>query len=632
MTCGLFCIVPVHHRITCDSCHINPIKGNRYKCTTCLDYDLCEVCKSRGIHPHHGFVHIVKPTHGAGQENITIPLTGLELSGAVEGDVASLTLSQTYINNESNEIEAVYVFPMDPKVAMTSLIVSIDGKIIEAQLQEKEKARDMYDDAIASGNGAYLAERSSESKDVFSMSVGRLLPGKTCKISITFVCELKTLTADQSRLTIPTAIVPRYSRQHQTTPYVGSNQTSNLYNLALKLRGTNARNVSNVTCSHDARIDWKQNMWEITGTIVPDRDVHVDLAFVSQQQAELSVVLERSKSNVAGSYPNTCEYAASISVVPKMSNFTPRPDGEYIFLVDCSGSMDDSVGGYSSQDKTTKIEYVRTALGLFLRGLQPGCTFNIVRFGSTFKTLFPESRTYTSDSFKEAKDYVDRMKADLGGTELLGVLTSLLNTNTSKPRTIFLLTDGEVSDTEAVIQLATKTRRSTKIFTIGVGVAPSKALVEGVANATRGVAEFVTKGTDINDAIMKQLKRSMQSYFENITLEWEGVYSHINSRSTIPFLFADEKNTFYAILLAPEKMQGVLTLSMTSADGQPLVLKTAFSASAVQNLVNPGSILALASRDVIEELEEKERLTIDDIQKDAMRKMIIEFSLGSKVN
>jgi len=53
-----------HPGITCDGCDLN-IKGIRYKCTECYDFDLCEVCQEKGIHPSgHEMITIKEPrTH-----------------------------------------------------------------------------------------------------------------------------------------------------------------------------------------------------------------------------------------------------------------------------------------------------------------------------------------------------------------------------------------------------------------------------------------------------------------------------------------------------------------------------------------------------------------------------------------
>jgi peptidoglycan hydrolase-like protein with peptidoglycan-binding domain len=41
----------VHHGITCDGCQQSPITGVRFKCRTCPDFDLCEACEAKNVHP-----------------------------------------------------------------------------------------------------------------------------------------------------------------------------------------------------------------------------------------------------------------------------------------------------------------------------------------------------------------------------------------------------------------------------------------------------------------------------------------------------------------------------------------------------------------------------------------------------
>jgi len=41
----------VHGRVYCNLCNEYPIRGNRYKCATCLDYDMCENCMKLDKHP-----------------------------------------------------------------------------------------------------------------------------------------------------------------------------------------------------------------------------------------------------------------------------------------------------------------------------------------------------------------------------------------------------------------------------------------------------------------------------------------------------------------------------------------------------------------------------------------------------
>ena len=62
----------IHFRVTCDGCKVHPIKGNRYKCKTCPNYDYCEACYEKLKESHgHEFRLIEKPksTRRIGHQN-----------------------------------------------------------------------------------------------------------------------------------------------------------------------------------------------------------------------------------------------------------------------------------------------------------------------------------------------------------------------------------------------------------------------------------------------------------------------------------------------------------------------------------------------------------------------------------
>lgn len=49
--------------IECDGCKQCPIRGVRYMCSVCADYDLCENCEQTGIHAHHPLLKIRQAAH-----------------------------------------------------------------------------------------------------------------------------------------------------------------------------------------------------------------------------------------------------------------------------------------------------------------------------------------------------------------------------------------------------------------------------------------------------------------------------------------------------------------------------------------------------------------------------------------
>ncbi len=40
----------VHRGCQCNACNVSPIRGIRYRCANCADFDLCETCESQGLH------------------------------------------------------------------------------------------------------------------------------------------------------------------------------------------------------------------------------------------------------------------------------------------------------------------------------------------------------------------------------------------------------------------------------------------------------------------------------------------------------------------------------------------------------------------------------------------------------
>jgi len=60
----------VHHGVTCDGCQQSPIKGIRFKCKVCADFDLCTACEAKNIHPadHPMFKFKMERVRGQGHQ------------------------------------------------------------------------------------------------------------------------------------------------------------------------------------------------------------------------------------------------------------------------------------------------------------------------------------------------------------------------------------------------------------------------------------------------------------------------------------------------------------------------------------------------------------------------------------
>ncbi|KAI7794448.1 von Willebrand factor A domain-containing protein 5B1 isoform X2 [Triplophysa rosa] len=185
--------------------------------------------------------------------------------------------------------------------------------------------------------------------------------------------------------------------------------------------------------------------------------------------------------------------------------------GEFIFLIDRSGSM-----------SGVNISRVKDAMVVILKSLFPACLFNIVGFGSKFKTLFATSQSYDEETLALACEHVKKIRADMGGTNLLAPLNWILRQPMQKghPRLLFLLTDGAIGNTGKVIELLRSHARFTRCYTFGIGQGACRRLVLGLSTVSRGTAEFLAEGERLQPKMIKSLKKTMTSVLTDISIEW----------------------------------------------------------------------------------------------------------------
>ena len=124
------------------------------------------------------------------------------------------------------------------------------------------------------------------------------------------------------------------------------------------------------------------------------------------------------------------------------------------------------------------IVLARQALMLFVQSLSLGSKFNVCSYGSNFSFMFEnQSIDYNEKSLKTALDQIQTIQADMGGTEIYQPLVAIFN-QISKQKDkkfdthIYLLTDGEVGNTQSIIDLVKENCgpiKKTYVHTFGVG-------------------------------------------------------------------------------------------------------------------------------------------------------------------
>uniref|UniRef100_A0A673HW38 VIT domain-containing protein n=1 Tax=Sinocyclocheilus rhinocerous TaxID=307959 RepID=A0A673HW38_9TELE len=140
-----------------------------------------------------------------------VPLKSISVEVLVQDHVATVSSTLQYVNEEERPLEALFVFPLPADAAVCHFSAKIGEQEIVAEVQDRETARDRYDDAVSSGQQAFLLEESTESPDVFRLSVGCLSAGQNAAVTIIYVTELAVQADHSLRFCLPAVLNPRYT-------------------------------------------------------------------------------------------------------------------------------------------------------------------------------------------------------------------------------------------------------------------------------------------------------------------------------------------------------------------------------------------------------------------------------------
>ena len=248
-----------------------------------------------------------------------------------------------------------------------------------------------------------------------------------------------------------------------------------------------------------------------------------------------------------------------------------------------------------------KINRVKETLQLFLRSLPEGTLFNVIGFGTDFKKLFEGgSVEYNDKNLTTATEHVNGMTANMGGTDILKPLMAIFGEKAKPgiPRQIFLLTDGEVNNTQECIAAVRKNANSTRVFTFGIGGEASTELVRGMAKAGEGQCEMIRETTTMKEQVMKMLSKALQPALTDITINWGGCKVQ-QTPFILPPLFNGSRMIIYGFVM-PGAQAGDVTLSGKFGE-------SVFTATA---RLDPGvvaqgtQVAKLAARSLIRDLEE----------------------------
>jgi len=430
-----------------------------------------------------------------------LALQSVHVEGQLDGLLLSTVIRQTYHNNTGKNLEIVYTFPVGWGSSLLGLEVEIGNKRLQGVVIEKKEAEEKYEKAIDEGDTPVMVQESSPG--LYTANLGNIKADESINVEIR-CAQLLRFEQDQIRVKIPTVIAPRYGDAHKAGG-LAPHETDKV-NLDAKYPFTIRLNITGESAK--AKISSPSHTTAISST---ENGVTVLLESGAMLDRDFILLLQGlAGHSFALSVPDEEGHTVLASFCPKLP---VKADPLLLkILVDCSGSM--------SGDS---IFQAKKALGTLLRELSPQDCISFSRFGSDVDHASRRMEQCSPEALQKLSATVERMDADLGGTEMESAVLSTckdvsLPEESSLRPSLLLITDDLYWNDGSLLNQAMESGH--RFFTVGVGSAPAECLLRQLAEKTGGACEFVTPNEDMAAVIVRMFRRMRVAQTNKLTIAW----------------------------------------------------------------------------------------------------------------
>ncbi|GHU12318.1 inter-alpha-trypsin inhibitor domain-containing protein [Betaproteobacteria bacterium] len=441
-----------------------------------------------------------------------LPLKSTNVEVSIAGVIADVTVTQVYRNEGQRALEAKYLFPGSTRAAVHAMSVELGGRVIHAQIREKERARHEYEEAKSAGKTAALLEQHRP--NVFQMNVSNIMPADEVRVELHYT-ELLVPEAGQYQFVFPAVVGPRYNSPDSESaqdkwvaqPVLRAGvETPAKFDLQVRL-DTPVGLKEVVSPSHGIQVERADThharIGLQKGAVANNRDFILDYRLAGDAIESGVMLMRGEEENFFLAMVEPPQDVGANLIVPR----------EYIFVVDISGSM------YGFPLDTAK-QMLRELIG----GLRAGDTFNVLLFAGSSRFLNTNAVAATPENIRAALRLIDEQGGG-GSTELMPALRKVYAQPKSADvsRTIVVVTDGYVTVEREAFRLVRQHLDEANLFAFGIGSSVNRHLMEGLARAGMGEPFIITRAEDARAAAQRFRRMVMAPVLTQVAAQFSGV-------------------------------------------------------------------------------------------------------------
>ncbi|MEZ0226714.1 MAG: VIT and VWA domain-containing protein [Alphaproteobacteria bacterium] len=481
-------------------------------------------------------------------QTVSFPLLKTDIVANVKGDLASVTVKQTFSNPLDKPLHATYLFPLNHDAAVNKMVMELGDERVEAKIQRIEEAKKTFETAKHEGKAAALLVQHRP--NMFTQDIANLMPGMPVQVTLTYVYAVPKVDG-QYELVLPLVVGPRYqplgagappspAAQVRAKEQFGQWEIENLpaYPPVAGLDIPNTIEKDRV--SIEVRLEAGLPITAVSSKTHAIREERGSETSTVIRLADgrtidnADFVLRYSlggKLPQAGMLAHKDERGGFFSLqleppaVPEARDIAPR---EMVFVLDTSGSMNG-----------LPVETCKIFMKHALNAMHPGDYFRIIHFSNNAEEFASRPVAATQENIKNGLAYVNGLYAD-GGTEANKAIIQAFSTppKDGTLRIVVFLTDGYIGNESEVLESIAQRMDNARIYALGVGTSVNRFLLEEMGRVGRGFARFIDPTEKSEDVAIQLAGKLECPVLTDISIDWGNLKVAEQTPAVIPDLFA----------------------------------------------------------------------------------------------
>lgn len=505
------------------------------------------------------------------------------VSVTIEDGYAITTVENEFYNSSSQDLEAIYEFPVPEGGMVAEFTLWIDGQPVIGEVVEKERAKKLYEQEKAAGHDVGLTEKQSFYR--FESRVSPVRAQQSTKTRLVYL-QAADIEGGIGRYVYP--LEDGGTDEEKLSFWKTDSKVHGKFNFDLNLRSgfpvdalrAPAHSHAQIN-QHDAQ-NWRlrinktgkqevaikqsrsiESKQDTRDEVFRDLEHQEQETKASNQLNQDIVVYWRLAPNLPGSIelvahrePNKRRGTFMLTVTPGI-DLQPITEGrDWVFVLDRSGSMQ---GKYNTlMDATAQT----------LRQLGTNDRFKIILFSSSVEALTTDWVTADQISIDKVSKALNNSRPD-GGTDMYAGIDAAINgLDRDRTASIILITDGvaNLGKTEKKDFLGLMEKHDVRLFTGVMGNGANRPLLDSMTRVSGGFATSVSNSDDIMGVLISAIEKVKYQALHDVEL----TINRLKTRDIVPeqptTLYRGEQMVIFGHYFGDEQAEVVLNAKISGEE------------------------------------------------------------------